>query len=836
MTKLSDQKKVCGSRNAAAKGTVLSAEKISTSVASPYRNVQRRISVFLFTLCLICLLIGICRPAASEAAITLDVFPADYLVCGNVSINGVVLTSSGTITRLSWDWGDGTVYDSWFPASHRYETNGSYTVTVTAFSSTGETLSNSVSADITNTEDPICSTSLITPENLNCGNVSVTGCVGQGICINCSVDRFSWDWGDGVVADSWWPASHYYQTNGSYTLTVTAYCSSGEVQSSSTTVSISNAEDPLCDYALMIYPSTIILRGGNTSETLRIELRDAAGAPVSLNGKQVTFLSNNPSVVQVDSSGVVSGTGFGEAEITATVGGYPLTAKAKVFAGEFRIEPPILLLATNGQQTGQLNLIVKNADGSQLDLAGRSVTFHGSNDVAQIDSTGLVTALRPPQYFWETPYITPEIDGIWSNNAAVIRVTTTPLNLNMLALEEPNIIYYIAEQIGSFNYQQLFQDFDVPRITNIAYKLEEEVCGVLPFRGDVQYLVNDPGHGQDGTVPCGLAGNPMRLGTDVDSDVHNSCLIVANPPAIPQWGVIFHEMAHNFTFASLSFGEFTNASDVGNSNFTYSEGLATAVSMYTGQMMSERATQYQIPEDIVSTILYAVWHFGSTPDLDAYVNSGAQYSTINPSVLDDMISVIADRYGYSLLPRFFSIFLPPDVSFDRFYLSKSDANQATFFVAAMSAAAGTDLRADFRNKWGFPVDNMSFNQLYPELKRLIAQHEPVAVPDLSGQWMTFSSGRRGNKISGKLKVTNSGNAAADGFSVAYYLSEDGVTLSTLLRSNAGRGLTEGRSKSLIFSYKSATSLSGKYIVAVIDSGNAVLESNENNNIAVIIIP
>ena len=70
-----------------------------------------------------------------------------------------------------------------------------------------------------------------------------------------------------------------------------------------------------------------------------------------------------------------------------------------------------MLLATNGQPTGQLNLKVANADGSPLNLAGRSLIFHGSNDVAEVDASGLVTALRPPQSFGETPYISAEIDG-----------------------------------------------------------------------------------------------------------------------------------------------------------------------------------------------------------------------------------------------------------------------------------------------------------------------------------------------------------------------------------------------------------------------------------------
>jgi PKD repeat protein len=574
-------------------------------------------------------------------------------------------------------------------------------------------------------EKPICSSSLITPEYLGCGNVSVTGCVGTGTCINCSVTRFSWDWGDGVVADSWWPAFHHYQANGTYTLTVTAYCSTGETQSSCTTVTITNAEDPLCDYALLVYPTTVLLRRGNTSETLRVELRDADGLPVSLNDKNVSFSNSNPSIVQVDSSGVVSGSGFGEAEINVTVEGFPLTAHTSVFAGEFRIEPPILLLATNGEPTGKLNLIVTNADGSPVDLAGRNVTFNGLNDqVSQVNNNGLVTAIRPPLYEHERPSISAEIDGILSHNNATIVVTSDPLNLNMIALKESNITYYIAQQIGPFNYQQIFQDFDVPRITNIGYELSEELCGLRPYKGDLQYLAHFIAPQQDPTLPCVGNGNPAIFGTAVDNPV-NSCLVdPGQPDTPPRWGIIFHEMGHNFTLASRSFGEFANFSDVAKSNFAYIEALASVVYMYVGKMMSERAVEYQIPPDVLSTITKNI-HFGTTPDLDAYVNSGANYSTINPSVIFDIALVFANKYGYSILPRFFSVFLPPDAPFDRFGLSKSDANQATFFVAAMSAAAGTDLRADFINVWGFPVDDLTFNQLYPQLTRLIAQHQPV---------------------------------------------------------------------------------------------------------------
>src|ERR1035437_3791794 len=42
------------------------------------------------------------------SAATLSLFTPAYGTCGDVSINGVVLPSSGdTITGLTWNWGDG---------------------------------------------------------------------------------------------------------------------------------------------------------------------------------------------------------------------------------------------------------------------------------------------------------------------------------------------------------------------------------------------------------------------------------------------------------------------------------------------------------------------------------------------------------------------------------------------------------------------------------------------------------------------------------------------------------------------------------------------------------
>jgi parallel beta-helix repeat protein len=56
-----------------------------------------------------------------------------------VTVNGVATPgyAGASITKIHWDWGDGSSEDSPFPASHTYSNAGMYTVTVTAYQSDG---------------------------------------------------------------------------------------------------------------------------------------------------------------------------------------------------------------------------------------------------------------------------------------------------------------------------------------------------------------------------------------------------------------------------------------------------------------------------------------------------------------------------------------------------------------------------------------------------------------------------------------------------------------------------------------------------------------------------
>ena len=319
---------------------------------------------------------------------------------------------------------------------------------------------------------------------------------------------------------------------------------------------------------------------------------------------------------------------------------------------------PGLLLSMSGVQTGQLTVHVANADGSPVSLTGDEVRFRGSNNVASVDSNGLVTALRPPQIFGETPYISvaEPLQGRIASNASVVRVLDDPLPGEFVRLGVSDIVYYILDEFDSYDYRALFGQYDVPRVTDLAYQLEAQLTGIRPFDGGTQYLVNDPA--PEGIAPCGLSGNPVRLGTTIDKDIYNSCLIVAFPPAVPQWGVIFHEMEHNFTFGARRFAQFVRGSDSEGSNIAYSEGLATAAGMFAGEMLLRRQAEYQISEKVAASILddWLIWHHVSPHELEEYVRNGPTYSTLTADVVDDIILVLVSEFGYQALYRFFPCF------------------------------------------------------------------------------------------------------------------------------------------------------------------------------------
>jgi hypothetical protein len=78
--------------------------------------------------------------------------------CGNVSINASSSTVSGTSENLilSWDWGDGTVNQGSFPASHQYSKNGTYSVKLRAQNDRNQSVEKAITVNVTTVDKPDC--------------------------------------------------------------------------------------------------------------------------------------------------------------------------------------------------------------------------------------------------------------------------------------------------------------------------------------------------------------------------------------------------------------------------------------------------------------------------------------------------------------------------------------------------------------------------------------------------------------------------------------------------------------------------------------------------------
>jgi uncharacterized repeat protein (TIGR02543 family) len=122
---------------------------------------------------------------------------------------------------------------------------------------------------------------------------------------------------------------------------------------------------------------------------------------------------------------------------------------------------------------------------------------------------------------------------------------------------------------------------------------------------------------------------------------------------------------------------------------------------------------------------------------------------------------------------------------------------------------------------------------------VIAVFGPPPLPDLTGSWgdlkITKFLGRT-TIITGFFELKNIGQAAAaSGYSVAYYLSSNGTSLDIPLNTRAiSLAMTAESSRQLMFTryVEGSVNVSGKYLVAVIDSENKLSEEDKTNNLIV----
>jgi hypothetical protein len=240
------------------------------------------------------------------------------------------------------------------------------------------------------------------------------------------------------------------------------------------------------------------------------------------------------------------------------------------------------------------------------------------------------------------------------------------------------------------------------------------------------------------------------VGWEYGKPQDNSGYIVNMPGnRVPQWFVIFHEMGHNFNGVSQSFNGFTLTTG-STHNATYSEGLASLLAMWSWKYLKrygEGLGQLALGS-LDSGFGNSESYFRQT--LAAYRTGGSNYATMDANVLDGILMEMYDAYGTKIWFDLFSTFFPAQeplpVAID------SEAKQATWLVAALSASAGQDLRSRFTSEYGFPIDNAAWPEILSSVQARIGARDFVAPLHLSlkAGW---------NMVSVPLQISNNATSA-----------------------------------------------------------------------------
>ncbi|MEP7381361.1 MAG: Ig-like domain-containing protein [Gemmatimonadota bacterium] len=183
---------------------------------------------------------------------------------------------------------------------------------------------------------------------------------------------------------------------------------------------------------ITLLPANAPLYTGRTL-TLRLQLADAAGRPLTETGRTIGWASSAPTVATVSATGVVTGTGAGTAAITATTDGVTGSATFTVTdvpVNSVSVSPAVVTLTAGS--TLQLTATAFDLSGGVIPGLQVSSWRSDAPAIAAIDATGRVSALA-----LGTARLTATIDGF--EGSASVTVSAIPISSIVIAPAAPSL-------------------------------------------------------------------------------------------------------------------------------------------------------------------------------------------------------------------------------------------------------------------------------------------------------------------------------------------------------------------------------------------------------------
>jgi hypothetical protein len=263
-----------------------------------------------------------------------------------------------------------------------------------------------------------------------------------------------------------------------------------------------------------------------------------------------------------------------------------------------------------------------------------------------------------------------------------------------------------SEQHTTFIYPAEFESVllqnRIPLMLDVAYKLEQELTGIIPVGGDTLRFIFHPLYGG-----AAIEGDPIYIGPTMWG-------------TIPLWFVYFHEMGHNFCNASPHFGQlYPLQLSVPQGplpmNILFYEAFASLPAMYVYEQIEKNPFIYEVDSTVITVILDD-WHNVKA----RFKNAWKTYKddpisiSLNPDIIDGMFLELIEEYGWGMVKDFYRLMRNIDKQPSIFHKTLPDdtpdlrKTRSTLTSAVLSAAANVDMNQRFE-KWGFPIDSELFD-------------------------------------------------------------------------------------------------------------------------------
>jgi uncharacterized protein YjdB len=227
--------------------------------------------------------------------------------------------------------------------------------------------------------------------------------------------------------------------------------------------------------ALDVRPASLVLEVGDTA-TLTALARDAEGRVVE---RAVTWESTDPSVLSVDTHGVVQGLGEGTARVTATIDQLSATAMVTVSrrsAVHLTVEPDSLALEVGDVAT----LVARARDGADQVLDRAPIWSSSSPTVASVTSTGRVVAHHPGQ-----AEVRALLDGmvatasvkVTEGSPSLASITVEPTTLLLVSGEVVELTATVWDDAGNVMDSPVTWTSDDPAVATVTSDGEVEARG-----------------------------------------------------------------------------------------------------------------------------------------------------------------------------------------------------------------------------------------------------------------------------------------------------------------------------------------------------------------------